>query len=169
MTLCPPGNQPAADIVYTPRDVATRIIGNFPLTGIVLDPSRGKGAFHDSFPDHVTKKWCEIEEGQDFFDFHERVDWIMTNPPWSKIREFLRHGMRIADNIVYLSLFNHFVTRRRLQDINDMGFGIREFHGIDNPPKPWPSSGFQLVACWIQRGWTGPVTFSGTISFGEAK
>lgn len=47
-------------------------------------------------------EWCEIEKGRDFFDYDERVDYIFTNPPWSRIREFLIHSMKVADEIYFL-------------------------------------------------------------------
>lgn len=31
---------------------------------------------------------------------------------------------------------------------------------VPTPPKPWPQTGFALGAVHIQRGYTGPVTFS---------
>jgi hypothetical protein len=68
------------------------------------------------------------------------------------------HSMKVADNIVFLATINHFTTRARLRDIREMGFGIVEFCLFDNPPANtgWPSSGFQLVAGWLARGYTGP-------------
>jgi transcriptional regulator with XRE-family HTH domain len=64
--LVPARNSPLADIVYTPRSLAKAVIDHHPLTGVVLDPCRGDGAFFDQFPDHVDACWCEIAEGRDF-------------------------------------------------------------------------------------------------------
>ncbi|HZT26640.1 MAG TPA: hypothetical protein VFA57_13145 [Pseudolabrys sp.] len=46
--------------------------------------------------------WCEISEGRDFFAWFEAVDWIITNPPYSLTREFLRHALEVAANVVFL-------------------------------------------------------------------
>ena len=41
-------------------------------------------------------------------DYNDKVDWIITNPPWSKIKEFMIHSMTIANEIVYLISINLF-------------------------------------------------------------
>lgn len=164
MALAPPKNAPQHDLVMTPRELAREIVEHFGPSGKILDPSRGEGAFYDCFPDDAEKFYCELSEGTSFFDFTEHVDWIVTNPPWSKMRDFLKHGMSVSDNIVYLCTLNHFLTRARLRDLREYGFGIVEFYGTDNPPKPWPASGFQLGAAWLKRGYTGPIHLTGTIN-----
>ena len=60
--FCPPKNEPEKDIVMTPEYLAKDIIRHFNPTGIILDPSRGTGAFYDNFPND-TKDWCEFGEG----------------------------------------------------------------------------------------------------------
>jgi hypothetical protein len=62
------------DKVYTPENIAKKIIEEFNLEGKVLDPFRGKGAFYDNLPETVSKEWCELDNGKDFFQFNERVD-----------------------------------------------------------------------------------------------
>ncbi len=93
------------DVVYTPRPLAKRIIDHFAPTGRVLEPCKGDGAFFDQFPDTCEKDWCEISLGRDFFDYNEKVDWIITNPPYSTYNEFLNHALSIADNVVFLIPF----------------------------------------------------------------
>ena len=114
--FCPPKNEPEKDIVMTPEYLAKDIIGHFNPTGIILDPSRGTGAFYDNFPSD-TKDWCELGEGKDFLTYTQKVDWIITNPPWSKMQAFLEHGMKISDNIVYLTTINHYTTKKRIRDM----------------------------------------------------
>ena len=63
-----------SDKVYTPEDVAKRIISEFELCGIVLDPCCGHGAFYDNYPDYVQKDFCELDLGKDFFDYNKHVD-----------------------------------------------------------------------------------------------
>ncbi len=99
--LIPPRNNPGQDQVFTPRDLAKRIIGQFPLDGVVLDACRGGGSFYDQYPDHVDRRWCDAILGRDFMDWQMPVDWIVTNPPWSSLREFLAHGMTVAGNVVF--------------------------------------------------------------------
>lgn len=159
--LAPGKNAPEVDIVYTPTTLAIEIIQHFPISGTVLEPCRGGGAFYNNFPDHLVKDWCEIAEGRDFFDYKTKVDWIVTNPPWSKMREFIDHSTDIADNIVFLVTINHLMTKARMRILKQKKFGFKEIYGVKTPKKDWPQSGFQLAALHIQRGWNGPTAFTG--------
>lgn len=155
MQLNPNKNKPEQDIVYTPRDLALDIITHYQPSGVLLDPSSGDGAFFDQFPGD-DNHWCEISKDVDFFDFTDKCDWIITNPPWSMMRKFLQHGMEVADNIVYLTSMNHYMTKARLRDMKQAGFGLKEFYCFDTP-KSFPQSGFQLAAVHTQRGWNGDI------------
>lgn len=87
------------DVVYTPDTVASAIVQRYKPNGRMLDPCRGDGAFwrHMHGADY-----CEIAEGRDFFDWHEPVDWIVGNPPYSVMNRWLEHSFKVADNVVYL-------------------------------------------------------------------
>lgn len=154
--LVPATNAPAQDLVMTPPELAAAVIGHFSarMTGKLLDPAKGQGAFWDQFPSHLDRQWCEITEGQDFLNWREPVDWVMTNPPWSRLRDFTRHAMAIAPNIVWLVPLTNLTTKARLRDLDEAGFGIAELVLIDTP-KDWPQSGFQLVAAWLRKGHAG--------------
>lgn len=145
------------DVVYTPRPLAKRIIDHFRPNGIVLDPSMGDGAFYDQIDG--KKDWCELDRGRDFFDYKEKVDSVMTNPPWSLFRKFLVHSMEIADDIYLLITINHVWTKARIRDVRGHGFGIREIFLVDSPPN-FPQTGFQLGVVHFQRGWDGDIALS---------
>ncbi|MDO5527871.1 MAG: hypothetical protein Q4F71_00555 [Paracoccus sp. (in: a-proteobacteria)] len=157
--LVPERNNADADLVFTPRAIAMAVIHDLGahLQGNVLDPCRGDGAFYDLFPSGLTRHWCEISEGRDFFVWDRRVDWIVTNPPFSQFRDFLTHSLKIADNIVFLCVLNHFTTKRRIVLIREAGFSMRRIFLVPTPPD-WPSSGFQVAAVWLQRGYTGDIS-----------
>lgn len=152
--LIPSKNNAEADKVYTPRQLAAEILSQFSLHGCVLDPSKGDGAFFDQFPAQVNACWCELECGVDFFAWDQKVDWVITNPPWSKFRAFLEHAMHVSDNVVFLAAFSHFSTKARVRDIRKAGFAMRKIIYVPTPAD-WPASGFQLAAVWLQRGWSG--------------
>jgi hypothetical protein len=173
LALCPDSNPPGNDAVMTPRPLARLIVGYFRPSGRVLDPARGEGAFYDAMrdlsPPPTRVDWCEIEDGVDFLNPRHSLgsyDWIVTNPPWSKMRNFLLHSMRISENVVFVASMTHFVTKARLCDIRQSGFGLREALLVTQPPAPWPSSGFQLAAVWLQRGYTGGLEFTDAQSVG---
>ena len=90
------------DNVYTPENIAKNIIDKFNLYGIVLDAFAGGKVFYNNYPNNVKKDWCEIKEGKDFFDYDKKIDWIITNPPYSIYNDVMDKSMEIADNIVYL-------------------------------------------------------------------
>lgn len=157
--FCPPKNIPEKDIVMTPEWLAKEIIQHFNPSGVILDPCRGEGAFYDNFPGNKNE-WCELSEGEDFLTYNKKVDWIITNPPWSKMQQFLSHGMKVADNIVYLTTINHYTTKKRIRDMREHNFAIKEIYCVPTPKKPWPQLGFQLGAIHTQRGYSGKITMS---------
>jgi type I restriction-modification system DNA methylase subunit len=150
------------DRIYTPDDLARKIVEHFQPEGTILEPCKGTGAFLKHLPLHA--RWMEIDEGRDFLNESSgkgwRYDWIVTNPPYSKFRAFLKRSMEMADNIVFLSLLNAFFMKARLRDIQEQGFGFREILMVDTPPSPWPQMGIQLAATHIQHGYSGPVTIT---------
>lgn len=152
------------DLVMTPRPLAKVIIDHFHPEGAILDPCRGDGAFYDQYPAGCVRDWCEVREGRDFLKNWpapwEHYEWVITNPPWSLFRPFLRRSMEVADNVVFLCTVNHFWLKARLRDIGEASFGFREILLVPTPPKPWPQSGFQLGAVHLQRGWDGPTKVS---------
>jgi transcriptional regulator with XRE-family HTH domain len=154
--LVPPRNAPSRDMVMTPPDLAAAILSHFEgrMTGRILDPARGCRAFFDQLPAHLERDWCEVTEGRDFLTSTRPVDWIVTNPPWSRLRDFTRHAMTLAPNIVWLAPLVNLTTKARLRDIEAAGFGIAEILWLDTP-KGWPQSGFQLAAVHLKKGHTG--------------
>lgn len=159
--LAPKGGN---DRIYTPPKLAEEIVKHFQPYGAILEPCAGpigRQAFVDALID-FDLGWFELEEGSDFLTTTSRAhyDWIITNPPWSKFRAFLRRSMEFADNVVFLALLNAWFMRARVQDVAAAGFGYKEALLLDTPPKPWPQTGFQLAAVHIQRGYTGDMKFS---------
>ena len=155
----PKSNTPEKDLVMTPHWLALDILNHFQVSGSYLDPCKGDGAFYDQCSVQ-TKDWCELSLGRDFMNYSGKVDWIITNPPWSKMRDFLSKGMDVSDNVVYLTTINHYTTKRRMRDMREMGFGIREIFCVPTPPKPWPSLGFQLAAVHTQKSYNGDTKIS---------
>lgn len=149
------------DVVYTPDDLALRIVRYFNPTGKVLEPCYGGGAFGRAFSScGINHDCCEIALGLDFFtaDMAPReYEWVITNPPWSQLRPFLQKSMTVSNNVVFLCLVNAFFMKARVRDIAAAGFALKEILYVDTPPKPWPQTGFQLGAVHVQRGYKGLV------------
>lgn len=158
-------NYSSNDIVQTPLVLAKNIVQHFRPEGKLLEPCRGSGNFLKALNgvNHgSTTDWCEILDGKDFFEYNKSVDWIITNPPWSKISLFLDHGMKISDNIVFLVTANHLWTEHRVRIIKRNGFGIKEIFCVPWPDSSsgFPRSGFQLAALHLKRGWRGKINLT---------
>ncbi len=171
----PNRNYVSNDDVQTPPALARRLVAHFAPTGRMLEPCCGDGNFLRALRKHVSCNpgtsvssrgsapsevlWAELKRGRDFFEWHERVDWIITNPPWSQIRVFLQHAMTLAEHVVLLLTINHLWTKARLRDIRAADFGLREIVLVDMPAS-FPQSGFQLGAVHLARGHAGPITLT---------
>lgn len=88
------------DVVFTPRELAKTMCESLPIMGKCLEPCKGEGVFMEFLPPNTD--WCEITEGRNFFDYTKKVDWIVTNPPYSDFNRFLEHSFELADNVALL-------------------------------------------------------------------
>ena len=149
------------DCVQTPDSLAKQLVEYFKPNGKILEPCAGDGSFLRALPQGVY--WCEILHERDFFDFNEKVDWIITNPPYSIFRKFMNHSMEVADNIVFLVTINHIWLKARMRDIKEKGFGIKEILLLDTP-KTFPQSGFQVGCVHLQKGYEGDIKFAKEIN-----
>jgi hypothetical protein len=116
------------DVIYTPKLVAMKMIemSNITPNMKVLDPSKGGGVFYDNLPE-CKKDWCEIVEGKDFFQYNEKVDLILGNPPYSIWDKWIEHTIKITDKFCYImGVFNF--TDMRVRNIINAGFGLTALH-----------------------------------------
>ena len=88
------------DVVFTPDHMAKKIVSLYKLSGKILEPCSGEGVFLKYLPKDT--EWCEITKGRDFFEFKDKVDWIVTNPPYSNFDRFLDHAFELSNNVVFL-------------------------------------------------------------------
>lgn len=150
--LVPPKSEQISDLVVTPDALARHIVDHFRPSGVLLDPARGTGPFFRAMQRYSNDvRWCEKAVGRDFFSYREPVDWIITNPPWSKMRAFLRHAMTLSPNVVFVGTVSQFVLKARLRDMRKLGFGLQILL-VEQPPKPWPGSGFQPAVGYLRKG-----------------
>ena len=100
MRLQPNRNYVSNDDIQTPPLLARRLVRHFRPRGRILEPCKGDGNFLKHLPKSAA--WCEIKGGRNFFAWTQKVDWIITNPPWSQMRRFLQQAMSVADQVVFL-------------------------------------------------------------------
>ena len=141
------------DIFYTPDKIAKYIIEYFKPYGKILEPCKGNGSFLKYLPQNTD--WCEIEEGKDFFNYNKKVDWIITNPPYSIFGEFMKHSFDISKNVVFLIPVDKPFYGKRIRMINDYG-GIKKilFFGGQGHDMNFPF-GFPLAAFLFSKDYKG--------------
>jgi len=146
------------DVVYTPTEIAEDMIDFFNPSGDCLDPCMGGGVFYDLLPE--PRWWCEIAHGLDFFDWTIRVDWIISNPPYSIFDQFLTHSLKIADNIVYLIPVNKLLSSlTKLRRVYEYG-GIKHIRYYGAGRTIGFPFGFPVGAVYLKRGYKGPMEIS---------
>lgn len=152
------------DCIMTSPELGKRIIEHFikevPF-GTILEPCRGDGTgFWNNLKElwnNDDLDWCEIEEGKDFFNYIKKVDFIITNPPYSKLSDFLEYSFEIAENVVFLILIPAAFFKKRMRLAKEAGFGIKEIIYIDTPKKPFPQMGLQFGIVHWEKGYNGGI------------
>lgn len=140
------------DVVFTPDWLAKQICEMFPIEGKVLEPCKGEGVFMEYLPS--DSDWCEITEGRNFYDYEKKVDWIVTNPPYSDFNRFLEHSFELADNIVLLvPVAKLFKSMGTLRQIFAYG-GFVEIWALPASKAGFPF-GFPCAVYYIKRGYKG--------------
>ena len=150
------------DDIYTPEPVAKMLISKIKPYILpcetLYDPFRGGGVFYNNFPKSNVKEWSEIKEGKDFFErpTYNKVGWIISNPPYSKFTEVMKHSYELADNICYLIPLNKIVSSwGRVLEMEKYG-GVVKIWILQASKCGFPF-GFPACFCWIKRGYKGKI------------
>ena len=131
------------NIVMTNIDMAKYLLSfiNFKRGDIVMEPACGTGSFLKSFPDFTTNKFCEINEGIDYLQQNEIVDYTISNPPFVPRKLFWDFNLKAMETtnkeiywLINMSSLNVF-TPNRIKLMNDMGWYIQSFHVVSD--KRW--------------------------------
>lgn len=141
------------------------MVRRFPVYGKGLEPCRGSGNIYRAMK-RVFRQldWCEIDQGRDFFDYREPVDWIFTNPPYSIYDPFLLHCFSLADNVVLLiPLHKVFKSLRVIEAAREYG-GAREIIVLGGGGVAGFPFGFPVGIVWLQRDYRGPIHLEGMAS-----
>lgn len=147
------GKATASDTVYTNLDTAKWIVDYFKPAGSILDPAAGKDAFYDLFPGEKYR--CEIQDGFDFFDWTRKVDWIITNPPYSIYDQFIKHCFEIANRVVlFVPIAKAFKSNKIQKLVNEYG-GLKEIVYMGGGQRHGFAFGFPVGCLYYRRGYTG--------------
>jgi hypothetical protein len=122
----------------TPVELAKKLIEkvNIQPNDSVLEPFKGEGAFYNNLPNNCVKYFCEIEEGRDYKDWNQMVDWVITNPPFkidnkSMFYNLILHFLPLTrKGVCFLGSDSCFgtLTPKRIKELNDMGYYINKIY-----------------------------------------
>ncbi len=147
------------DVVNTPDWVAKDMIEWFKPTGNILEPCRGLDAIYKYLP--AGSDWCEIQRGRDFFAWHKKVDWIISNPPYGSkmISDWLDHSFELANDIVYLMPPHFFfIAGGKIERCKKFGW-IKHIRYYGNGAKLKFPMGNPIGAMHFVRGYFGDTSW----------
>jgi len=97
----------------------------------ILDPFFGSGNYfnlYEEFLPNCHYDFTEIEMGKDFFEYNEKVDMIISNPPYSILNAILKKCIQLQPRVISLLLGIHNLTAKRIKLFNDNGYFLDDIH-----------------------------------------
>lgn len=149
----------ANDVVMTLPQSAQQIMNHYNPQGTILEPCRGTGIFYNLM-DPNKRDWCEISEGVDFFDYSKKVDWIITNPPFSIFDDFLKKSFEVADNVVFFCPLNKVFKSMKIDRMIQQYGGIAEVIHMGGGGRHGFPFGFATGCIYYKRGYDGPINYT---------
>ena len=110
---------------------------------IWYDPFKNDGSYYNQYPNE-NKKWSEILENKDFFDFNEKVDIICSNPPYSMIDKVLEKSVSLKPRIISYLIGVNNLTAKRMEYMENNGFYITKIHMC----KVFKWYGMSMIVVW---------------------
>jgi hypothetical protein len=113
----------------------------------VLDAGSGKNKVWFKNIENKNKFECELEDGSDFMDWKQQVDWVVGNPPYHISWKFTEKAMEISKfGIAWLvnnqALNSHF-TPRRIELMQCEGFYLQKIQVVAD--KRWFGRYYYLI------------------------
>ena len=103
------------DKYYTPDSAIDSLLGVLNMEHCLsfLEPCVGSAAIYDKI-DCTVKCWAEIDTGVDYLTTSfDKVDLIVTNPPFSHALPFLQKSLAEAHSVFYLLRLNFLGSQKR--------------------------------------------------------
>lgn len=138
----------------TPLKQAKWIIDYFNPQGSILEPCAGENAFYDQFT-NAEKYRCEIEDGIDFFEWDKKVDWIITNPPYSIYDHFLEKAFSVSDNVVFFVPIQKAFKSEKIERMVLRYGGLKEIIFMGGGRKHKLPFGFVVGCLYYKKGFVG--------------
>tara|TARA_B110000008_G_scaffold89679_1_gene91830 strand:- start:3153 stop:3653 length:501 start_codon:yes stop_codon:yes gene_type:complete len=138
------------DVFITPEKLAKThidMISPAYKTSIWYDPFKNSGSYYNQYPTE-NKKWSEILQGKDFFEFDEEVDVIASNPPYSMIDKVLEKSVALKPMVISYLLGINNLTAKRMEYMEANGYYITKLHMC----KVFKWFGMSLIVVWEKGG-----------------
>jgi hypothetical protein len=126
--------------VKTHIDFIKDLIGD----GICYEPFAGLGAYLSHLPPNTV--WTELDNGKDFFDFNEKVEYIVSNPPYSCIDKVLEHSVELNPSMISYLIGVNNLTARRLEYMNKHGYYLERVKML----KIYKWYGMSFICVWVK-------------------
>jgi len=140
------------DVFITPEELSKThidMIDEAYRNLVWYDPFKNSGSYYNQYPcANENKKWSEILENKDFFDFNEEVDVIASNPPYSMIDKVLEKSVSLKPMIISYLLGINNLTAKRMEYMESQGYYITKLHMC----KVFKWFGMSLVVVWEKGG-----------------
>jgi hypothetical protein len=140
------------DVFITPEKLAKThidMIDESYRNLVWYDPFKNSGSYYNQYPcANENKKWSEILENKDFFDFNEEVDVIASNPPYSMIDKVLEKSVSLKPMIISYLLGINNLTAKRMEYMENQGYYITKLHMC----KVFKWFGMSLIVVWEKGG-----------------
>ncbi len=114
----------------TPLELAKRLVKLVPVKkfDIICDNALGKGIFLEAFKEIDVAIIQGCDEKLDFFKWDKKQSWFITNPPYSKLDEWLEHSCKYATKGFAYLFGLHNLTPKRIEMCENYGFKITVIH-----------------------------------------
>lgn len=152
------------DKVMTNEQVAIQCIDilkpYFSSLDTFLEPCMWEGSFYNNLP--KNKDWCEITKWKDFFEYNNKIDWIITNPPYSIYEEFLDHCFEVSNNVAFIiPLAKPFSSLWRINKLKNYWWITKIWVFPYSASKAGFPFWFPLSLVWYQKWykWTQEIVF----------
>lgn len=163
------------DEIHTPPALARQLLAA--VDGIeegasFLDPFKGFGAFLnawlDAGGDPASADFAEINEGRDFFKWplDERRDWVISNPPFSRLNDIIKHTSDIAEVGFAYILPLYALTPLRQMLADDAGWRISQMIFFKNPTE-WRLGFPMALIVWGRK--SAPLSSRPFVTIGQNK
>jgi len=116
------------DLVKTHLDIVAEYVSE---EDVLLDPFFGTGNYYNTFSlkfPNNKREFLEIEMGKDFFEYNDKVDVIISNPPYSILDKVLEKSVKLNPHTIsYLIGINN-LTCKRIEYMNKNGYVVSKMH-----------------------------------------